>query len=442
MLLKQRWLRWLLQIDRPVPLASQTERDQEIARNYRWNFTVNVADGAFFWFGASFISSATIVPLFISKLTPNPFFIGLVAVIAQGAFYAPQLFTAPIVEKLPRMKPVVVNFGLISERLPLFIMILAAFLAGQNPLLALGLFLFGYAWHYIGAGLIAVAWQDLVARIFPAERRGRYFGTAMFIGAGTGALSASFSAWILDNFLFPRNFVILFTIAAIAIMISWVFIALTRETAIEPEEKPTHTNYWAELPRILRTDANFRNFLTARLILALATLGTGFVAVAAIDRWAVSDGTVGFYTTTLLAGQTVANLVLGFLADRFGHKISLEVAAISGFIAFGLAWLAPGPNYYFVVFFLLGVTFGSTVVSGLLIALEFSKPDKRPTYVGLTNTGVGLVSAIAPLLGASLAGVNYNLLFAIGCLINLFAWFLFRFVVIEPRKLRLYEQAV
>ncbi|MCA9983586.1 MAG: hypothetical protein KDE59_04805, partial [Anaerolineales bacterium] len=59
------FIRWLLQLNRPVPNHSPAEIQAQVVANYRWNFSVNVADGAFFWFGASFISSTTIVPLFV-----------------------------------------------------------------------------------------------------------------------------------------------------------------------------------------------------------------------------------------------------------------------------------------------------------------------------------------------------------------------------------------
>ena len=90
---KAAWRR-LLQLDQPVPARSDAEIAAEAERNYPWNFTVNLLDGVAFWFGLNFISSSTVMPLFISKLTPNPLLIGLVAVIAQSGWLLPQLFTA------------------------------------------------------------------------------------------------------------------------------------------------------------------------------------------------------------------------------------------------------------------------------------------------------------------------------------------------------------
>ena len=52
----------------------------QVERDYRWNFAVNAMDGAFFWFGATFISVVVILPLYISHFTDNPVLIGLVHV--------------------------------------------------------------------------------------------------------------------------------------------------------------------------------------------------------------------------------------------------------------------------------------------------------------------------------------------------------------------------
>ena len=89
----------------------------------------------------------------------------------------------------------------------------------------------------LGAGAVAPAWQDLIARCFPVKRRGRFFGTATFVGTGVGALGAVFSAWLLDLYEYPFNFAIVFFIGALAITISWFFLSLTRE----PVQPVDHT---------------------------------------------------------------------------------------------------------------------------------------------------------------------------------------------------------
>ncbi len=428
----------LLQLDRPAPPRSEAEVAAERDRNYRWNFAVNLGDVSTFWVGLSFISSATIVPLYVSKLTDSALLIGLVAVIARGSWFLPQIFTANFVERLPRKKPMAVNLGFFLERLPMWFIALSPALALWNPTLALLLFFVAYAWHGFGAGIVATSWQDLIARCFPVERRGRFMGTSFFVGSLTGAVGAGLSAYLLANLPFPDNFLTSFLIAAAAITVSWFFLALTREPAEPPTEPPkSNRQFWRDLPQIVRQDKNYRRFLIARWLLALSGMGVGFVTVAAVRRWAVADSTAGGYTAAFLVGQMIGNLALGFMADRYGHLRSLEIGALTGFLAFALAWLAPDASLYFLVFLLLGVTEGAVIVSGILVVMEFSAPAKRPTYAGLTNTSVGVVSMVGPLIGAWLAIAGYDWLFAVSAFVSLLALVLLHWWVQEPRFARL-----
>ncbi len=427
-------LRWLLQVDQPAPLRSDAEITAEMERNYRWNFTFNLLDGAFFFFGLSFASSSTIVPLFVSKLTPNPLAIGFVAVIAQAGWYLPQLFTANPVERLARKKPVVVNLGFFTERLPIWLLVIAGLVAAWSPPLALLIFFAGYAGHGLGAGLVATAWQDLLARCFPVDKRGRALGITSFVGTGTGALGAGFSAWLLATFPFPSSFTYNFLIAASAVTLSWFFLALIREP-VQPSTAPRKSSrqFWDSLPAILHEDHNYRRFLIARILIILGGMGIGFVAVAAVRRFAVADSTVAAYTAALLIGQTIGNLIAGLLADRFGHKLSLEMGALASLLAFGLAWLAPVAGWIYLVFGLLGLATGAFIVSGILVVLEFAPPDRRPTYTGLTNTVLGLVSIVGPLLGAWLATISYDWLFIVSAAFNLISLLAMHWWVKEPR---------
>lgn len=426
--------RKLLELDKPLPARTDQELDVEIERNYRWNFTVNFLDGATFWFGANFVSAATVIPLFVSKLTLNPFVIGLVAVLAQAGWFLPQMFSAGAIERVPRKKAVIINLGFFTERLPLWLWPLATLLMPFYAGLALAVFFVGFAWHNLGAGAVGPAWQDLVARCFPVSRRGRFFGLTTFVGTGTGALGALASAWILENYSYPYNFFTTFLVAAIFINLSWFFLSFTREPvrAVDPLPAATH-HFGRRLRGIVRQDHNFRRYLQARFITMLSTLGMGFITVSAIQRWQVSDGTVGFYTFALLIGQGGGNLLAGLLADRTGHKLSLEIGVVMAVIGFALAWLAPGSPWYYAAFFFLGASIGMSIVAGTLIAMEFSVPEQRPTYIGIANTVAGVGSLLAPLIGGGLALYGYNWAFAASVIVGLIGFAMMRWTVREPR---------
>ncbi len=429
-------MRRLLQLDVPVDARSEAELHAEMHENYRWNFAVNLGDGAFFWFGLSFISTTTILPLFVSKLTLSPLWFALLAILGQASWYLPQLFTSSTIERFARKKPIIVNLGIFAERLPLWLLPIAALAAWQSRTLALIIFFFAYAWYGIGAGMIAPAWSDMIARCFPVDRRGLFFGFTAFVGTGLGAVGAIFSGWLLSTYPFPVNFAYAFLIAAVATSLSWFFIAMTREPV--PHAPALRTQRTGQSRRkilqILRGDRNFRRFLLARLLATTGSMGAGFLTVAAVERWNLADSTVGIFTTALLVGQTIGNLIAGLLADRFGHKLALQLGIGATVAAYLLAWWAPNPDWYYPLFFLIGAANGISIVSGVLIALEFSLPQHRPTYIGIANTAVGIGNALGPIIGGLLATVSYIWLFGASALIGLAALLIMVFTVREPRR--------
>lgn len=430
----RRFLRWLLELDRPLPQWSEDERLACQQRWLRWNLTVNITEGACWWFGMSFASSATILPLFVSKLSSSPIPLAILASMASAGWALPQLLTANAVERVARKKAVVINLGFFSERLPACCWPLAALLAAHSPGAALVLFLATHAWLCLGGGVIATSWTDLVANCFPVALRGRMFGFMVVLGAGAGVAGARISKHLIETYPFPLNFVYTFALAAAGIMASWLGLALTREP-VDPQLKDhqSHGEYFASLPGLLRGDANFRWFLAARLLMVLGGLGAGFVMVSATKRWHVPDATAGDFTAAMMVGQVIGNLVCGVVSDRRGHKITLQGGAACSCLAFALAAMAPTPVWYYAVFVLLGMAGGSFFVSGILVVLELAAPERRPTYVGLANTSLGVMGLIGPLIGAGLAELGFGWLFAVGALCHLLGLIVLTLRVQEPR---------
>jgi len=427
-------LRRMLQVDLPASERSDEDVEAEASQNYRWNFGVNLADGALFMLAQTFISATTILPFFVSRLTDNPFYIGLLAVIAHGGWFFPQLFSAGPIERTARKKPWLINLGFFVERLPLLLLPATALLAVRAPGWALLLFFLIFAMYNLGAGIIAPAWQDLIAVCFPPTRRGRLMGISMFAGTVAGALGAAGSSRILEAQPFPRNFMILFGLAALLMLLGWVALALTREPVRQVRRsEENRLRIWTRLGRILRRDRNFRRFLIARGLMAVSGMGMAFVTAAAVSRWDVSGGTVGNYTVALLVGQAAGNLLFGFLADRKGHKLSLVIGALAATLAYAMAGLAGSPFLYYAVFLLLGAYISAMIVSGLMIVLEFVGSDQRPTYAGITNSIIGAVNVVIPLVGSGLATISYDYLFAISAAAALLSSLLMGLWVADPR---------
>lgn len=409
----------------------------QIERNYRWNFTVNALDGASFWFGMSFISSTIILPLFVSHFTDNPLVFGLIPFLGWAGVLIPSIFMANTVERAPLKKFFPVTIGFYSERLPLLLLApLIYLLAVDQPALCLAVFFLLYTWHNFGAGIITVGWQDMIAKIFPVDRRGRFFGITNFIGNGTGILGALAVPFVLERFAYPMGFVFAFAVAGILIFISWIFLSLTREPPVYSSKLPvSQTVYLRSLPVVLRSDPNFRRYLLSQIFYAFSGMATGFLLVYTLQTWNLSDGQGGVYMIALQVGLVLANPFFGFLADRTGHKLSLEICWLLNVVLLVLAIVAPNPAWFFAVFFLRGAINAGTMLSSISIVYEFTDPDNRPTYIGLANTIPGIAVVIAPLIGGWLVGaISYQAMFIFSAVIGAASWVLLRFTVREPRQ--------
>jgi len=424
----------------PPSIDAASQAQQAIQRNLKRNIIVNAADGAFYMFGLSFISVTIILPLYISHFTTNPVLIALIPFINTAGFLIPQLFTANTVERAPVKKWFPVNLGFFLERLPVMLFAPSAyFLATRQPVLAMAAFFLLYAWYSFGAGLIIVGWQDMIAKIIPMEIRGRFFGITNFIGGVSGILGAVAVTAVLEKFVFPIGYAISFAAAALLIFLSWISLALTAEPAI-PSSKPpvSQKAYFRSLPEILRKDHNFVNYLVAVMLFMLSGMASGFLAVYASQKWSLPDAQAGGFIIAMQTGTALTNLFFGFLADRKGHKMSLEIAYLVGVLSLALAVIAPSPWWFYPIFFLRGTVSAGGYISGMSIVYEFTGADNRPTYIGLANTIPGVVGTLAPLFGGWLAGAaGYSWMFIVATIANAASLFVLHFLVKEPRELNI-----
>lgn len=403
--------------------------------HFKYNLTTNIVDATFFWLGSSFFATRTIGPLFLSYLTDNTLVFGVLATIIATGWYLPQLFTAKWVQQKPLKKYFPVTIGFFTERLPIFLLPLAAWAALRSPSLAITLFLVFIGWHVVGAGVVAVGWQDMIAKIFPVEWRGRYFGIANFGGNATGILGASAAAWLLNHYPFPTNFILAFGIGGIFIFISWVFLAHTREIPVEPKPIPQdQPSYWRSLPLLLKGNLNYRKYLFSQIITAIGGMALGFYTLYTLRQWQVDAGMVSLFTTSLLLGTALSNLLFGWLGDKFGHKCVLELSTITLISSIAAAFLAPSPEYFYLVFALQGAYTAGFTLSGISIVFEFAEEDVRPTYIGLTNSITGIFAGLAPLVGGIIAEkAGFLWLFGVSLAICLVGLSLLHFTVSEPR---------
>ena len=423
-----------------MDIAANTSKPAE--NNFLWNFSVNIADIAFYTVASNLVSQSTILPLLVSQLTSSKMAMGLIPTIFSMGFLLPQLLTASYTERLKRKLPFLALFSGLGERLPyLLIALVVLWFGASQPGLTLVAMLGLLAMVATTAGLLTPAWYDLIAKVIPIERRGLWSGLGFGMGAFMGIAGAALAGQILEWQPFPRNFAICFFAAFFFQVLSYTALVLNREPDSEIV-KPAigFLAYFKQLPAIIRRDRNYQIYLISRSIANLGSMASGFFIVYGVERFHIGGAEVGWLTSVLVGSQTVMNLLLGSLGDRKGHKIVLTIGALGGGLAALSVLLGQGKEMIYLTFILLGAAMAAENVSSLNIILEFCSSEDRPTYIGLTNTLLAPTRAAAPLIGGWLATwQGYPVLFLGAVLCSVAGAALIGGWLREPRHLKPYE---
>jgi MFS family permease len=428
-------------LDTSNQATAEAANETFVQRNLRWNFSANLLDIAFITISLSLVSRETVMPVLVSQLTDSKLAIGLIPAIYTLGFYLPQLLSANFTERLIYKKPITMLLGGVGERVPYgLIALVLFFLAASQTSLTLVLFFLLLSVTAITSGVATPPWFDMIAKVIPVQYRGIWSGVSHSLGALLGIGGAYFVGKILEHYFFPTNFALLFALSFLMNVISFIGLALNREPPSLGVKKHTPLiSYLKQLPSVLRNHVNYRRFIISRSTILLGTMATGFYMVYATERFATNKADIaaltGLLTGVLIGSQAVTNLLWGFIGDRIGHKTVLTSAAFALALAALTAYLTGSQLWMVVVFVLLGTFQGAEQVSGLNIILEFCKEEDRPTFIGLTNTLLAPLFALAPILGGFLASAfGYQVLFAGAFVCVVGGALLLNFWVKEPRK--------
>ena len=378
--------------------------EADILKNLRHNYLYNLLDGGFFGFALGFASFITVLPLFVSTYTNSAILIGLVPAIHNMGWQLPQLLIANRVSQQSRFKPMLMRFT-IQERIPFLAIAIVAWMSPRlGAQLTLAMIFLLLIWQGLAGGFSASPWQSMIAKIFPSDRRGTFYGSQSSAANFLASISAIMAGFILGRVGSPLDFTLCFIFASLFMGVSWLALAQTREperTLLPPTREPRE--FWQSIANILKRDVNFRWFLVVRMLSQLAIMGFSFYTVYAVRSLGMSEIAVGILTGVLMGTAIIANPVMGWIGDHWSHRLLMAIGVLSASASALIAWLAPSPIWFYPVFMLAGIANVAVWTISLAMIPDFSSEADRPSYIGLANTLIAPVTILAPLLGGWLA---------------------------------------
>lgn len=408
---------------------------RQAPRVLRRNLAANIFDGAMYAFGIGFVSIQTVIPVMVKNISHSSFAVGLVPLIWTAGFNAPQIFIASYVERFPFKKRLFLQTAFL-QRVPWFLLAVLSFivLGEVSPSAGTILFFTLFALAAIAGSLCFPVWFDVIAKLTPVDLRGRLFAARNLLGGVLGILAGLVVEVVLATIEYPTSYGVLFALAFLFTSISyWALIRLKEETPSAVSEDIHILDYYRNLPRILRAEKNFRNYLISDALLIAATMAGAFYAVHAIEKFSLDDSSAGTFTIVMMCSMIVGNMFFGYLADHYGHKVNLVLSAASTALSCFMALVAPNAGVYLVVFVGVAFQIGLSGISRLSIVAELCSEEERPTYVALTN----LVTSPFVLFGLVAGGIasrfGYDAVFLIAGLLALASAIWVAFKVDEPR---------
>jgi MFS family permease len=409
-------------------VSTEAPQSSVARRDASWNFWWLVIDGFIFSFGFTFISPSSILPVFVTRLTPHNVLAGAVPAIDFVGGALPQLVGARWAAGAARAGGrkrfvlVVATLG----RIPMLAPIVATAVWGdREPGIVLTALLVGLGLFRVSEGLVMPAYYDIVGAVIDPSRRARYFSVQQASGAIGGVVAAFAARWLLAELPFPWGFVACFVLGTFFVTfvlvvfaqvcepppkdVAWAEVASAGSVVDVPNEavgdalaQPT---WWRQAFGLVIGDDGFRLLFAGRALAAVASMAPAYYAVAAVRRLQATDADGATFGAVMLGSALVGTLIWGIVAGRFRHAILVPIGAVLGIIAAIGASLAPDVTWLLGTFAATGL--GSSALgmadTALPLALAERARRSRALYVAVYATLTVPFAVLSPLAGGMLA---------------------------------------
>lgn len=409
-----------------IPFVSQRSRAadaEETKPHLRRNFSLGVVSGVAYNLYVSTLNTQLVMTWFLSELTDSNLLISLLLPIELGSWYFLQLLLSGYVQRRARGLPLYRATAGIRVA-ALAVLSLATFVL-DRPAPLLLVFMVMFTVNSVMAGIAALPFLNVVTKTIPLKQRGMYFGWRRFAGGLLGLLGAALVRVVLApgfSLGFPDNYALLF---AAGCLITLVMVG-TFSLVVEPDRPVdarggTPARPLTDAVRRALRESNYRRYLGFRAALAVASYSLPFYAVYARRRLSVSGDRLGTYLMGSTLAGAVSNLLLGGMADRYGNRLLVRLAALTALLPPTAALVLPhltrppldqsGP--FTSIFVFQGLHAAAHSIGSNNYLLEMGSSNERVTYVSFAHSVVGLALLGSPLGGAIVDWTGFEPLFVI-----------------------------
>jgi MFS family permease len=415
--------------------AEQAYQEQ-IRQDLPRNFLAHLAHGLLGQTGFRLVNTPTFIPAYMLLLSGgSDLAVGLaLSLQAMGSAITP-LLSANLIGHRTRVLPIGFWTGGAMRLAVLGLALAGLLLSGTSALVMAVISLALFGWF---AGMQAVIFQVLIAKVIPVVNRGKLMGLRNFLAGITTATVA----WYGGNLLVgspptAAGYAWVFAVAFGLTSCGLAFLMLVKEP--QPPTVAQRQRLLSQLrgvPAFLRKEPEFARYIAARSLATMGRIALPFYILFAGQTIGLSGETLATLTVAYTLAATVSNLVWGTLADRRGFRLCFLLAVLL-WIAATLS-LMQSQAYWLVVLIFAGIGAAQEGFrfSAMSMAMEFGDREQMAMRLAIANSCSEVAGTVAPLLGGILAtSFGYGVVFLSATAFLSLGALLLVFGVREPRYL-------
>ncbi len=379
--------------------------------DYKSNNVKNILHGFFLALALGVAEPSTTLPLIIAHFSSDVTIVGFFTSLLRGGAILVQLFAAFYAQSFRYVMPYL-RLVFLARFLSWLGIGVAIYLIGDsNPtltLLLIALFLFSFSFS---AGFGSIYFNEILAKVFTQETRGKSMANRQFFAAIGSILSGIAAGLVLEHFEPPQSYAYLFILSAFLMAFGLLAFATIKEPAkesVQPKEKSFRL-FLINAFHLLKEDRRLQLQIITVLLSYSFLFSFAYIILQAKHYIRLSGYMVGGFIVVQMSGAMLGNIIWKKLAPNYKKiMISSFILAISAFV---IVLLFKTKTGYLLSFFLLGMAIDGFRIASMNLLFAIAPEKKRPIYIALQNniTSIGLFFAIPG--GFILKFLGYNMLY-------------------------------
>ncbi len=346
----------------------------------------------------NFMDIDIIIPAMMIDAGGTPLHIGILTAIMIGSGRLSQLIFAPFLSNKPYKRKFLLA-GINARIITLIGMTLLFIFSDilNNNLIIWLIFLLIFTFS-ISGGFANITYTDILGKSVLQERRKHFFSIKQVVSSFGVLISAYFARYLLKIYNYPKNYKILFFIAAVLIGVASLGFWKIKEVAAKNLKIRHLREFLQIIKKDLKTNKRFANYLLLTNTQGVTLVLLPFLILYTKKIFGVGNQNIGNYLLLKVIGGVIAGSIMFYYARKVRYHYLLYITSILSILIAISILIFPGDILFPYIFLFGGLVyaFHRIAIGGVL--LEITTNKNRSLYTGLSGAG-NILPAIFPLLG-------------------------------------------